>query len=232
MDGLLCKPCSLRGLLLLCKQPVDAATLQAKRCRQGLLCTRSPTRAPISCRVLPLMIGWFALNVPSGLSLYYFANTVFTAAQQIYLKKLGGGWGRVDVHLTWWPSASPPRPCYHLTLERADAAFPDPAGANLAKYDLGPIELGKARRTGTVAESVASLDAGDMSAAQNGTAPATTALAVENGTAASLASAAVNASASGDEAEAAGAAVLVGAAAPSINRRCKRRRRELLEAAA
>lgn len=60
----------------------------------------SPTRAPISCRVLPLMIGWFALNVPSGLSLYYFANTVFTAAQQIYLKKLGGGWGRVGERLT------------------------------------------------------------------------------------------------------------------------------------
>lgn len=122
-----------------------------------------------------------------------------------------------------------------LTLERADAAFPDPAGANLAEYDLGPIELGKARRTGTVAESVASLDAGDMAAAQNGTAPANTALTVENGTAASLASAAVNASASGDEAEAGGAAVLVGAAAlaaPTINRRCKRRRRELLEAAA
>lgn len=49
---------------------------------------------PYSHRVLPLMIGWFALNVPSGLSLYYFANTVFTAAQQIYLKKLGGAWSR------------------------------------------------------------------------------------------------------------------------------------------
>lgn len=43
------------------------------------------------------MIGWFALNVPSGLSLYYFANTVFTAAQQIYLKKLGGAAARVLV---------------------------------------------------------------------------------------------------------------------------------------
>ncbi|GLI69526.1 hypothetical protein VaNZ11_014168 [Volvox africanus] len=39
---------------------------------------------------LPLMIGWFALNVPSGLSLYYLSNTVLSAAQQIYLKKLGG----------------------------------------------------------------------------------------------------------------------------------------------
>lgn len=39
---------------------------------------------------LPLMIGWFSLNVPAGLSLYYFANTVFTTLVQVYLKKLGG----------------------------------------------------------------------------------------------------------------------------------------------
>ena len=74
---------------------------------------------------LPLMVGWFSLNLPSGLSLYYFSNTVFTSAQQIFLRKLGG--------------------------------------AKLAEYDLGPIELGKARRSGqtvtsatTGGESVAS----------------------------------------------------------------------------
>lgn len=39
---------------------------------------------------LPLMIGYFALQVPSGLSLYYFSNTVVTSAQQIWLRKLGG----------------------------------------------------------------------------------------------------------------------------------------------
>ncbi len=39
---------------------------------------------------LPLMVGYFALNVPSGLSLYYFANTVITSGQQIWLRKLGG----------------------------------------------------------------------------------------------------------------------------------------------
>ena len=39
---------------------------------------------------LPLMIGYFALQVPSGLSLYYFSNTVLTSAQQIWLRKLGG----------------------------------------------------------------------------------------------------------------------------------------------
>ena len=39
------------------------------------------------------MVGWFALNVPSGLSLYYFANTIFTSAVQIWLRKLGGALG-------------------------------------------------------------------------------------------------------------------------------------------
>ena len=39
---------------------------------------------------LPLMIGWFSLNVPSGLSLYYFANSLLSTLVQVYLKKLGG----------------------------------------------------------------------------------------------------------------------------------------------
>lgn len=39
---------------------------------------------------LPLMLGFFSLNVPSGLSLYYFSNTLLTTMVQIYLKKLGG----------------------------------------------------------------------------------------------------------------------------------------------
>ncbi|GAX77615.1 hypothetical protein CEUSTIGMA_g5059.t1 [Chlamydomonas eustigma] len=38
----------------------------------------------------PLLIGFFSLNVPSGLTLYYFSNTVLTMLVQIYLKKLGG----------------------------------------------------------------------------------------------------------------------------------------------
>lgn len=30
--------------------------------------------------------GWFALNVPSGLTLYWFTNNVLSTAQQLYLK--------------------------------------------------------------------------------------------------------------------------------------------------
>ena len=30
--------------------------------------------------------GWFSLNVPSGLTLYWFANNIITTAQQAYLR--------------------------------------------------------------------------------------------------------------------------------------------------
>jgi YidC/Oxa1 family membrane protein insertase len=33
------------------------------------------------------MIGWFALSVPSGLTLYWFTNNLVTTAQQVYLRK-------------------------------------------------------------------------------------------------------------------------------------------------
>ena len=58
------------------------------------------------------MVGYFALNVPSGLSLYYFANTVITSGQQIWLRKLGGA-ALLHAHRraqgvasSGWPNAS------------------------------------------------------------------------------------------------------------------------------
>lgn len=39
---------------------------------------------------LPFLVGWFSLNLPAGLSLYYFSNITLTSAQQIWLRKLGG----------------------------------------------------------------------------------------------------------------------------------------------
>ena len=37
-------------------------------------------------KFIPLMIGWFSLNVPSGLTLYWLTNNVITTAQQVYLR--------------------------------------------------------------------------------------------------------------------------------------------------
>lgn len=41
-------------------------------------------------KFLPLMIGYFALSVPSGLSIYWFTNNLLSTAQQVWLRKLGG----------------------------------------------------------------------------------------------------------------------------------------------
>ena len=63
---------------------------------QRYMCCNGRHKTPPECAAqallafLPLMVGYFALNVPSGLSLYYFANTVITSGQQIWLRKLGG----------------------------------------------------------------------------------------------------------------------------------------------
>ncbi|XP_030960795.1 ALBINO3-like protein 1, chloroplastic [Quercus lobata] len=41
-------------------------------------------------KFLPLLIGYFSLSVPSGLSLYWFTNNILSTAQQVWLQQLGG----------------------------------------------------------------------------------------------------------------------------------------------
>ncbi|CAF1973554.1 hypothetical protein HID58_075401 [Brassica napus] len=41
-------------------------------------------------KLLPLMIGYFSLSVPSGLSLYWLTNNILSTAQQVWLQKYGG----------------------------------------------------------------------------------------------------------------------------------------------
>lgn len=47
-------------------------------------------------KFLPLMIGYFSLSVPSGLSIYWFTNNILSTAQQLWLRKLGGAKLAVD----------------------------------------------------------------------------------------------------------------------------------------
>lgn len=37
-------------------------------------------------KVLPLMIGWFALTVPAALSVYWFTNNIITTAISLYIR--------------------------------------------------------------------------------------------------------------------------------------------------
>jgi YidC/Oxa1 family membrane protein insertase len=39
-------------------------------------------------RLLPFMLGWFAMNAPSGLGLYWVFNNILTTAQTVTIKKL------------------------------------------------------------------------------------------------------------------------------------------------
>ncbi|KAF7823599.1 inner membrane protein PPF-1, chloroplastic [Senna tora] len=41
-------------------------------------------------KFLPLLIGYFSLSVPSGLTIYWFTNNVLSTAQQVWLRKFGG----------------------------------------------------------------------------------------------------------------------------------------------
>ncbi|KAG0580811.1 hypothetical protein KC19_4G201400 [Ceratodon purpureus] len=53
-------------------------------------------QSQVILKFLPLMIGYFSLSVPSGLSLYWLTNNVLSTAQQVYLRQLGGAQPVVD----------------------------------------------------------------------------------------------------------------------------------------
>ena len=50
--------------------------------------SQDPSQASANAilKFLPFMVGWFSLNVPSGLTLYWIVNNVLTTAQTVYLR--------------------------------------------------------------------------------------------------------------------------------------------------
>lgn len=83
-----------------------------------------PCAPQILIKALPLMVGWFALNVPSGLGLYYLSNTVLSTSQQIFLRKFSGAMSDIHSFLSLpfhlarrcvsidWRHAFPPQAAY------------------------------------------------------------------------------------------------------------------------
>lgn len=72
-------------VLLVVSQYISAQVMQPAQSNDP-----SQKGAQTVTKLLPLMIGYFALSVPSGLSLYWFTNNILSTAQQIWLQKLGG----------------------------------------------------------------------------------------------------------------------------------------------
>ncbi|CAM0877977.1 unnamed protein product [Alopecurus aequalis] len=71
--------------LLVISQYVSAQIMQPSQSNDP-----SQQGAQTALKFLPLLIGYFALSVPSGLSLYWLTNNVLSSTQQVWLQKLGG----------------------------------------------------------------------------------------------------------------------------------------------
>ncbi|OMO91272.1 Membrane insertase OXA1/ALB3/YidC [Corchorus olitorius] len=98
-------------------------------------------------KFLPLMIGYFSLSVPSGLSIYWFTNNVLSTAQQVWLRKLGGAKPVVD------ESASG-----IITAGRAKRSAAQPARPGDKFRQLKEQEKKKAVRKALPTEEVQALD--------------------------------------------------------------------------
>ncbi|KAJ9708714.1 hypothetical protein PVL29_000638 [Vitis rotundifolia] len=72
-------------MLLIVSQYISVQIMQSSQSNDPSLKTSQALT-----KFLPLMIGYFSLSVPSGLSLYWFTNNILSTAQQVWLQKLGG----------------------------------------------------------------------------------------------------------------------------------------------
>ncbi|XP_042378218.1 ALBINO3-like protein 1, chloroplastic [Zingiber officinale] len=72
-------------VLLVISQYISSQIMQSSQVNDP-----SQQNAQAVTKFLPLLIGYFALSVPSGLSLYWLTNNILSTAQQIWLQKLGG----------------------------------------------------------------------------------------------------------------------------------------------
>ncbi|GKC34621.1 inner membrane protein PPF-1, chloroplastic-like protein, partial [Tanacetum coccineum] len=79
-------------------------------------------------KFLPLMIGYFSLSVPSGLSIYWFTNNVLSTAQQVWLRKLGGAKPAVNENAGGIISAG---------LAKRSSSQPSDSGARLPRLNGG-----------------------------------------------------------------------------------------------
>ncbi|KAH7427578.1 hypothetical protein KP509_10G050200 [Ceratopteris richardii] len=70
-------------LLLVASQYVSMQIIQTPQ-----MDNPSQKNTQLLLKFLPLMIGYFSLSVPSGLSLYWFVNNLLSTGQQLYFKKI------------------------------------------------------------------------------------------------------------------------------------------------
>ena len=89
-------------------------------------------------KILPIMIGWFSLNVPAALCVYWFTNNIITTAISIFIKNSmkvepavtpGGGSSAATM--------SPPEPTIFAPPREKPAGFASPSSAAPVVDDEG-----------------------------------------------------------------------------------------------
>ncbi|XP_068665234.1 ALBINO3-like protein 1, chloroplastic isoform X2 [Aristolochia californica] len=106
---------------------------------------------------LPLMIGYFALSVPSGLSLYWLTNNILSTAQQIWLQKLGGAKNPVLQYLDEKNAAEQPAKVQKSMPEAESGKEKSKLGEKSASGELeknAAEQLAKVQKSMPEAESV------------------------------------------------------------------------------
>ncbi|KAH9318495.1 hypothetical protein KI387_020264, partial [Taxus chinensis] len=72
-------------VLLIASQYISMQIMQPSQANDP---NQKSTQAAL--KFLPLMVGYFSLSVPSGLSLYWLTNNILSTGQQVWLRMLGG----------------------------------------------------------------------------------------------------------------------------------------------
>ncbi|XP_074295814.1 inner membrane protein PPF-1, chloroplastic-like isoform X2 [Silene latifolia] len=78
-------------------------------------------------KFLPLMIGYFSLSVPSGLSLYWFTNNILSTLQQVWLQKMSGAKnpvGQISGDLLKEEQPQPAKTVYEAKSIQAEVDIP------------------------------------------------------------------------------------------------------------
>ena len=114
-------------------------------------------------KFLPFMIGFFSLNVPAGLTLYWFANNILSTGQTVLLRKItpkpepmaaGAGAGAMPMPGTPPPATQPVRVEYVPKSQRKSGGasapkpappkvepMPDALASEFADFDDGPAKV-------------------------------------------------------------------------------------------
>ena len=146
--------------------------------------TTDPSQAQTQAilKFLPLMIGFFSLNVPAGLTLYWFANNILSTAQTVYLRKTTKAPEAAPAGVTGMPlpgtpaSAQPVRVEYVPKSQRKSGGaaavsapkpppprvepMPDALASEFADFDDGPAKVVETVVGEVVEASVAAAPAG------------------------------------------------------------------------